>query len=423
MTFGKFPSYVTYTIIAVLIASLVFGVPQVAYSQPFGTCCPNYSTGDFAKDFFYTLFNGISEVPLFSSPINGILILAGVFVASRKAGAMMVISGLVGAGIAIILGADYWLVTFGLFGYNSILTGMAFWSGPFVKANRATFWLSIFGAAWTAVSWMAFAHVMGDWFVMGGPVTGGWAIPGFTSSFIFTTWAMMFAVKRFGHDIWPAPAVVEKPIPEAVMAGGAQLLPNSASPVQVQIPGFKWTAKEFMIATLKGVSQVTFVENWKTGIFWVVGLTLAFEIAPGAYMTPEGFEVSRLLTNGYTTQWNPTSMLWLGGAMALIGSGVGAAMAILTRLPTAETRMGLHGFNQVLVMIALTSFVPLTAQNFVYAILATIACCFIMPAFQNLFGRWGLPALTGPFVFTAWAFLLGAAAFENVPAGLGWVRP
>ena len=40
---------------------------------------------------------------------------------------------------------------------------------------------------------------------------------------------------------------------------------------------FKWTAKEFIIATLKGVSQVTFVENWKTGIFWVVGLTLSFE--------------------------------------------------------------------------------------------------------------------------------------------------
>ncbi len=46
--------------------------------------------------------------------------------------------------------------------------------------------------------------------------------------------------------------------------------------------------------------------------------------------------------------------------MALIGSAMGAAIAILQKLPTAEIRMGLHGFNQVLVMIALTSFVPLT---------------------------------------------------------------
>src|SRR4029453_14390021 len=124
----------------------------------------DYSTGNPAIDFFYTLFNGISEVPLFSSPINGILILAGVFIASRYTGAMMVIAGLVGAGMAILLGAPYGLVTFGLFGYNSILTGMAFWSGPFVKPNKATFFVSVFGAAVTAVVWMAMAHLMGDMF-------------------------------------------------------------------------------------------------------------------------------------------------------------------------------------------------------------------------------------------------------------------
>ena len=109
---------------------------------------PNYSTGDPLLDFFFTLFNGIAEVPLFSSPITGILILAGVILASRKAGAMMVLSGLIGAGMAIALGAPYGLVTFGLFGYNSILTGMAFWSGPFVKANKATFFISVFGASY-----------------------------------------------------------------------------------------------------------------------------------------------------------------------------------------------------------------------------------------------------------------------------------
>ena len=114
----------------------------------------NYSTGNPALDFFYTLFNGISEVPLFSSPVTGILILAGVFLASKRAGAMMVLSGLIGAGMAIALGADYGLVTFGLFGYNSILTGMAFWSSPFVKANKVTFFISVFGAVITAVAWM-----------------------------------------------------------------------------------------------------------------------------------------------------------------------------------------------------------------------------------------------------------------------------
>ncbi len=295
------------------------------------------------------------------------------------------------------------MVVFGLFGYNSILTGMAFWSGPFVHANKATFFISVFGAAITAFSWMAFAHLMGDMFVNGGE---GWAIPGFTSSFIFTTWALMFATKRFGHDIWPAPPPPPK----------EQLLEGSGNPMQVET--FKWTAKEYIIATLKGVSQVTFVENWKTGVFWVVGLTLAFELAP----VVAGQNLP-WYTNAYTTGWNPLSPLYLAGVMALIGSGIGVAMGILTKLPTTEIRIGLHGFNQVLVMIALTSFVPLTPQSFIMAILATIGSSFLMPALQRFFGQWGLPALTGPFVFTAWVFMLAVAGFDNIPAGAGWARP
>ena len=368
---------------------------------------PTYSTGDPIMDFFFTLFNGIAEVPLFSSPITGILILAGVFLASRKAGAMMVLSGLIGAGVALLAGAPYDLVTFGLFGYNSILTGMAFWSGPFVKANRATFFISVFGAAITAFTWMAFSHLMGDLFILDG-VANSWAIPGFTSSFIFTTWALMYASKRFGHDIWPAPPPPPK----------EELLSESANPKQEGT--FKWTAKEFIVATLKGVSQVTFVENWKTGVFWVVGLTLAFELAPLIAGVQEG---RPLFTNAYTAQWNENSTLFLAGLMALLGSGIGVAMGILNKLPTAEIRMGLHGFNQVLVMIALTSFVPLNPQSFMMAVFATIGCSFLMPGLQRFFGQWGLPALTGPFVFTAWIFLLATAGFQNIPAGIGWARP
>jgi urea transporter len=288
---------------------------------------------------------------------------------------------------------------------------MAFWSGPFVKANKATFFLSVFGAAITAFTWMAFAHLMGDMFILNG-LANSWAIPGFTSSFIFTTWAMMYAVKRFGHDIWPAPGPAPK---EELIAGSGN--PNNSD-------NFKWTAKEFMIATLNGVSQVTFVENWKTGVFWVVGLTLSFELGPLLVAaTGETIQDRPWWTNAYTAQWDEFSPLYLGGAMAMLGSGIGVAMAILTKLPTAEIRLGLHGFNQVLVMIALTSFIPLTPQSFMMAVFATIGCSFLMPALQRFFGNWGLPALTGPFVFTAWIFLLATSGFLNIPAGIGWSRP
>jgi urea transporter len=373
---------------------------------------PTYSTGNPILDFFYILFNGISEVPLFSSPITGILILAGVFIASRKAGMMMALAGLIGAAIGLLLGAKYDLVTFGLFGYNSILTGMAFWSGPFVKANRATLFISIFGAAITAVAWMAFSHFMGDIFSpdLKGGLAASVAIPGFTSSFIFTTWAMMYASKRYGHDIWP----------ELPKSARAETIAGSENPLQTNEENFKWTAKEFIISSLKGVSQVTFVENWKTGVFWIVGLTLAFELAP----LISGVQDRPWFTNAYTSGWNENSPLFLGGLMAFIGSAIGTALSILIKLPIQETRIGLHGFNQVLVMIALTSFVPLTWQSFLLAILATVTCSVVvMPALQRFFGQWGLPALTGPFVFTAWVWLIAIAGFYNIPAGIGWSRP
>jgi urea transporter len=373
---------------------------------------PSYFTNNPFLDILYVLLNGISEVPLITAPLAGLLILAGVTLASRKAGFMMFISGLIGALVAYVLGADAGTITFGLFGYNSILTGMAFWSGPFVKENKATFLLSIIGAAVTAVTWMALANVLGNLESGLGP---GYAIPGFTSSFIFTTWVIMWASKRYGYDIWPEPGTGH-PVEPIHPAGLETRQPGRTDLQNSQVePEFHWTATEFVKASLKGVSQVTFVENWMTGVFWVVGLTLAFEFSPVA---------GHVWTNGYTTGWNSNSPLFLAGVMAWLGSTIGLALSIVTKMPVGESRGGIHGFNQVLVMIAITSFLPLTWVSFCFAIFACVACSlFTMPALQRFFGNWGLPALTGPFVFTTWIFLLAVNGFGQVPAGIGWARP
>ncbi len=45
---------------------------------------PSFSTGNPILDFIYILLNGISEVPLISSPLTGLLILTGVFIASKE---------------------------------------------------------------------------------------------------------------------------------------------------------------------------------------------------------------------------------------------------------------------------------------------------------------------------------------------------
>jgi len=328
----------------------------------------------------------------------------------------MIISSLAGAALGLLLGAPLHLITFGLFGYNSVLTGLALWSGPFVKSNKLTFALSVFGAAITAVTFMALDHALGDWFSIGG---NGWAIPAFTGPFIITTWVIMYASKRFGWDVWPHPDVPDRaPMLISVhdIASGFtadQLIKDSENPIQKPLEGFKWTPWEFIKASLRGVAQVSFQENWVTGVFWVVGLTLSWQLVAG-----------NVFTNGYTAGWDPASPLFLAGVMAFIGSAIGAAGAIWAKYPVVEIKAGIHGFNQVLVMIALTSFLPLTWVTFGYAILATVACTFFtMPAMQNFFGRWGIPPLTGPFVFTSWIALLALPIALGIPAGIGWGRP
>lgn len=375
---------------------------------------PSFSTGNPLLDFVYILFNGISEVPLISSVLTGVLILIGTLYASRQAALMMVLGSLIGAGVGIILGVQYDTITFGLLGYNSILSAMSLWSGPFVKTNRATFILSLFNAAITVIALLALDNILKNFIQFGGM---GYAIPAFTLPFCVATWGVMLAAKYYSIDIYKAPSgktgQVSAVDQHDVASGVTNLMKDSGNPAFADEPGFRWTPWEFIKAVLKGVSQVTFIGNWVTGVFWVVGLTLSFVLVSGS-----------VFGNAFTAMWDLSSALFLAGVMAFIGSAIGAAFAILVRLPTAEIRNGLHGFNQVLLMIALTSFVPLTLVNFLYAVFATIVCTIVVvPALTNIFGRWGLPALTGPFNVTAIIFILVAPLALNIPFGVGWGRP
>jgi urea transporter len=66
----------------------------------------NFSTGNPGLDFFYTLFNGKSDVPLFRSHQWNSDTRSCDF-GIKTAGVMMVLSVLIGAGMAILFGAPY----------------------------------------------------------------------------------------------------------------------------------------------------------------------------------------------------------------------------------------------------------------------------------------------------------------------------
>ena len=377
---------------------------------------PSFNSGNAAIDFIYILFNGISEVPLVSSVLTGLLILLGVLFSSRKAALMMVAGSLIGAAVGMIMGVPYSMITSGLLGYNSVLSAMGLWSGPFVKTNRATLLLSLFNAAMTVVVYLALDNVFSNLFVQGG---GGYGIPSFTLGFCVATWATLLAAKFYGIDIFDlsklpeGAASADGHIHDGIGSGIVVLIKGSGNPTPQDVPGFKWTPWEFIKASFTGVAQITFVNNWVTGVFWVVGLTLSFSLVP-----------DHLFANAYAASWDPFSPLFLAGAMAFIGSAMGAVFAIIVKFPTEEIRSGLHGFNQALLMIALTAFLPLGVGTFIYACLATVVCTIItVPAVKSIFGRWGLPGLTGPFNFTAFLFMWVAPLALNIPFGLGWGRP
>lgn len=375
---------------------------------------PTFETGNPLVEFIFILFNGISEVPLVSSVVSGALILIGVLIASRRAAAMMVAGSLIGAGMGLLLGVPYHLITAGLLGYNSVLSAMAIWSGPFTKTNGATLVLSLFNAAMTVVIYLALDNVFENMFEVGG---GGYGVPSFTLGFCVATWMTLLAARYFGIDIFPRTPSPEGAISadgryhDTVATGVTKLLPNSGNPDNSE--DFHWTAWELIKAAFTGVAQITFINNWKTGVFWVIGLTLSFSLVSGG-----------IFNNAYTANWDPLSPLFLAGIMAFLGSLIGAVFAKLVKFPDSEIRSGLHGFNQALLMIALTSFLPLNLTTFLYAVFATIVCTvIIVPAVKNFLGRWGLPGLTGPFNFAAFFFIWAAPYILNIAFGLGWGRP
>ncbi len=227
---------------------------------------------------------------------------------------MMVLGSLIGGGVGIILGVPYGIIVFGLLGYNSVLSAMSLWSGPFVKTNKATLALSLFDAGMTVIVFLALSNILGNLFVEGG---AGFGIPAFTLPFCVATWATMLAAKYYGHDIFPRPATSSNAasaseLHESVASGVTIIMKDSGNPVHQEPEGFKWTPWEFTKAVLNGVSQVTFIENWITGLFWSIGLTLAFTLVS-----------SNVFGNAYTANWNLSSGLFLAGFMALVGSAIG----------------------------------------------------------------------------------------------------
>ncbi|KMY49958.1 urea transporter [Peribacillus loiseleuriae] len=256
---------------------------------------------------------GISQVILIENVMTGLLILLSITIYSYSLGIIALLSAIIGTMVGKWGGADENSVKQGLFGYNSVLTGIAltlFLTGPY-------HWLiALVGAFVTAILTATFMHAMKN--------TG---IPVLTIPFIIVTWFTLLTSYRL----------------EAFQLSTA-LVPQDLAHWKLNISGnVNW-----LEGTFTGIGQVFFLNNpycgfllfiaifwagWKFGIFAVLGNAVALLISYG-----------------------------LGGEHSLIFMGLYGYNAILASLAVAVVfHEGHKSFASISGICAACLTVPITA--------------------------------------------------------------
>lgn len=143
----------------------------------------------------------------------------------------------------------------------------------------------------------------------------------------------------------------------------------------------------FIDMNLRGAGQVMFQNNPLTGLLFIIG------IAWGA-IDADMVEVA------------------IGSVVALV---VATVTAMLLNVDPHSLRIGLYGFNGILVGAAVPTFLDVDgALIWAVIVVGAAVSTVVMLAIANVFATWGVPALTFPFVLTTWFLMLGSYAFEKV---------
>lgn len=130
--------------------------------------------------FINAFLSGFSEMFLLKSIMAGLLILIGIFIASRKAGLFAIVANLIGFTAVLVLGANHDQINDGLFGYNVILTVLAL--GVAFRTRIQRYVSIVLGILLTVVLHAGMTTLLTPF-----------GLPVFTLPFIIATWIMLFA--------------------------------------------------------------------------------------------------------------------------------------------------------------------------------------------------------------------------------------
>jgi len=129
-----------------------------------------------------------------------------------------------------------------------------------------------------------------------------------------------------------------------------------------------------------GIAEIFFQDNWVTGVIILLGIAVNTRI---------------------------------GALMALMGSTLAVAVAVLYGAHDDAIRDGLFGYNAALTAIALGgTFLLLNVPGFLYAVMGVLVTARAWASIGIFLEPTGMPVFTSAFVFVTWFMLLGQSAFK-----------
>jgi urea transporter len=131
------------------------------------------------------LLEGVGEVMFQVHWIAGLIFLIGILVNSRISFVFALVGSLVGLIVGVVLGGDPSMLSAGLYGFNSVLVGIAL-GGFFYVLDWKSALYTIFGAAAGAIAMGAIVSALT-------PL----GMPALTSPFVLVTWLFIFAKALF----------------------------------------------------------------------------------------------------------------------------------------------------------------------------------------------------------------------------------
>jgi urea transporter len=341
------------------------------------------------------VFNGVGQVFFMGSPLVGIIFVIALAINSRRAAAFAIIGSIAGGLVGLALGIEIIpaslsspdnALAYGIFGFNSVLTAIAL-GDTFLEKGRAATTAAFIGALVTG-----FITASLIWF------TRAFGLPVETSAFVLTTWIFLFAAHKFANMKLAGPPPAPKQ--RSVMLKNP-IDVDKKEPLRLN----EFTAGGFVKLIFTGIAQVMFQENWKTGVLFFIGLTVA-----SVSLTPYGFPAQY--------------PIYFAGITAFIGTLSATVAAIAFKGDRSSILIGLYGFNGTLTALAVMGvFVgflwpisPFNGSwvNFFVMLFATAFSSVVSAFIGTITSRFSLPYLTAPFVFTSWLIELGAHVFPNI---------